>query len=326
MRNWAAVPLAALALAAASPARAAEGESVVRRALSGGGTRELVYRSGALAEERTTDSLGALIEETFYAAPASEEGAASEPELAETRKYLRSKSGRLERVEARNAKGELIGSLDYRYDRSGRLLGVSSSGSFGPGGAGMISTGGSPQGTWISAGLSSTASSYDEKGRPLVLKTMKDGKAILVEKRTYGDGPGPVRVEVEDLASGAVSTTEFKDGGRPVLRKDAIKGREASRTTYRFDDAGRLAEETTRDSSGGITVRSLTYGADGELAREETRKDGTLMSAVEYFEGGRIEELYRDGELFVKATYEAGRKVKDEFYSGGKPLREKEYK
>jgi YD repeat-containing protein len=323
MRNWAAVPLAALALAAASPARAAEGESVERRALSGGGTRELVYRSGALAEERTTDSLGALLEETIYAAPASTEGAAK---AAETRKYLRAKSGRLERVEARNAKGELIGSLDYRYDRTGRLLGVSSSGSYGPGGAGMISVGGSPQGAWISAGLSSTVSSYDEKGRPLVLKTMKDGAAILLEKRTYGDGAGPVRVEAEDLASGAASTTDFDGSGRPVLRKDSIKGREASRTTYLYDDAGRLAEETTRDSSGAVTARALAYGADGGLSREETRKDGTLMSAVQYVEGGRIEELYRGGELFVKATYEAGRKVKDEFYSGGKPLREKEYK
>lgn len=343
MRVRAAALLALLAAAAAaaesaavpapSPPDAASDETVERHSLPGGGVRELVYRRGALAEERVTDSLGALLEEILYAsAPPAEASSDSPskvlPESApfESRKYLRSKSGRLDRVEARDSGGELVGSLDYRYDRSGRLLGVASTGSFGPGGAGMISTGGPPQGSWIAAGSSTTASSFDEQGRPLVLKTMLDGKAVLVERRTYGAGPNPVRIETEDLDSGALAAIDGDESGKPMLRKDSIRGKETSRTEYRYDDEGRLVEETARDAAGGLLSRSLSYGEDGALRREETRKDGTLMSAVEYVEGGRVEELYLGGELIVKATYAAGRKVRDEFFSGGESVRRKDYK
>jgi hypothetical protein len=305
---------------AAAAADSAGGQTVERHALPGGGTHELVFRRGALAEERMTDSLGALLEETFYGA------APAESAPVESRKYLRSKSGRLERVEARDSSGELLGSLDYRYDRQGRLLGVASTGSFGPGGAGMISAGGPPQGSWIAAGTSTTAASYDERGRPLVLKTMLDGKTVLVERRTYGEGPNPVRVETEDPVSGSLTSVDDDESGKPLLRRDSIRGKETSRTTYRYDDRGRLVEEAARDASGGVATRSLSYGEDGSLKREETRKDGNLLGAVEYVEGGRVEELYRGGELFVKATYSAGRKVKDEFFSGGESVRQKEYK
>jgi hypothetical protein len=313
---------AAAGAAAAAPATpdSASAETVESHSLPGGGARELVYRRGALVEERVTDSLGALLEEILYGA--------APPESAplESRKYLRSKTGRLERVEARDSGGELVGSLDYRYDRSGRLLGVASTGSFGPGGAGMISAGGPPQGSWIAAGSSTTASSFDELGRPLVLKTMLDGKVVLVERRTYGAGPNPARIETEDLESGALTLIDDDESGKPVLRKDSIRGKETSRTAYRYDDGGRLVEEAARDAAGGLLSRTLAYGEDGALRREETRKDGTLMSAVEYVEGGRVEELYRGGELFVKATYADGRKVRDEFYSEGESVRRKDYK
>jgi YD repeat-containing protein len=338
MRVRAAAALAALlaaAAAAAAPATpdSASDETVESHSLPGGGARELVYRRGALAEERVTDSLGALLEEILYgaappaeASPGSPSKDAAESAPLESRKYLRSKSGRLERVEARDSGGELVGSLDYRYDRSGRLLGVASTGSFGPGGAGMISAGGPPRGSWIAAGSSTTASSFDELGRPLVLKTMLDGKAVLVERRTYGAGPNPARIETEDLESGALTAIDDDESGRPILRKDSIRGKETSRTAYRYDEGGRLVEETSRDAAGGLLSRSLSYGEDGALRREETRKDGTLMSAVEYVEGGRVEELYRGGELFVKATYADGRKVRDEFYSEGESVRRKDYK
>jgi len=325
--------IALIMLAASAPAWPAEaeadsprGETVETRALPGGGSRELVYRDGSLVEERVLDSSSALLAETLYAADISEEGAGRPPAPIESRKYLRSSNGRLERVEARDSDGKLTGSLDYRYDRSGRLLGIASTGSFGRGGAGMISAGGAPQGSWISDPATSTALSYDAEGRPLVMKTMKDGKAIAVERRIYGDGPSAERVESEDLIAGTLWIVENDSEGKPLLRIESLKGRETARVSYRYDDAGLLQEETTRDAAGGVMTRSLSYRDDGVLAREETRKDGTMMSAVEYIEGGRVDELYRGGELFVKATYLAGRKVKDEFYSGGKPTREKAYK
>jgi hypothetical protein len=61
------------------------------------------------------------------------------------------------------------------------------------------------------------------------------------------------------------------------------------------------------------------------LTREETLRDGSLILSVDYTDDGRVEELYDDGQLFVKATYVGGRKVKDEFYSNGVVSRTREY-
>ncbi len=49
------------------------------------------------------------------------------------------------------------------------------------------------------------------------------------------------------------------------------------------------------------------------------------MLAVENIDNGRVEELYDKGELFVKATYIGGRKIKDEFFAGGVPFRTRDY-
>jgi len=54
----------------------------------------------------------------------------------DTRTYIR-EEGRLAKVEARDSSGVIVGSFAYRYDRDGRLLGVSSDGSLGRGAAGM---------------------------------------------------------------------------------------------------------------------------------------------------------------------------------------------
>ena len=63
----------------------------------------------------------------------------------------------------------------------------------------------------------------------------------------------------------------------------------------------------------------------GKIAREETRQDGQLLLVVSHTDDGRVEELYEDGMIFVKATYVGGRKVKDEFYADGVLLRQKDY-
>jgi len=324
----AALLLASAPLQAQATARDGSGESSALRTetlpLPGGSVRELAYRGRDLVEERIIDRSGALIEELFFDSGSSpSKGAAPIP--YEKRAYLRSETGRLLRVEARDSAGALLGSMDYRYDRDGRLLGVASSGSFGAEAAGMIISGGPPQGSWTSGSGTTTALSYDEGGRPTSRRTLREGKAVALERRIYGEGPHPGRIETEDLVSGELTIVDCDGEGRNLVKIVSIGGRETARVAYSYDGEGRLAEEATRYSSGGITTRSLSYLADGSLGREETRRDGVIIGAVDYFEGGRIEELYRGGELFVKATYRSGRKVKDEFYAEGAPVREKEY-
>ena len=69
----------------------------------------------------------------------------------------------------------------------------------------------------------------------------------------------------------------------------------------------------------------MMYSESGTLTRKETLRDGSLVLSVDYTKNGRVEELYDDGQLFVKATYVGGLKVKDEFYSNGVVTRTREY-
>ena len=137
--------LALLALILCLAVRAAFGEGKedasenerIERLAGKSGYRELVYRGKDLVEERAFDVKGALLEERYM-------GEDSLP--YETRSYVRAE-GRLERVEARDGSGVAIGSMSYRYDRSGRLVGLDAEGSFGEGSSGMISTEGRSPGS-----------------------------------------------------------------------------------------------------------------------------------------------------------------------------------
>lgn len=309
---------AALSEAALDPGEGASSAGLrkVELALPDGGLRELSYRGTHLVEERLVDRTGALIEESLY-----KEGASAP---YEKRAYVRSATGRLLRIEARDASGALVGSLDYRYDKEGRLLGVAPSGVLGGASAGMLSAGGSPQGAWTVDPGTTTVFSYDGRGRQIDATTIRNGTAIAVEHRDYGEGAFPSKIETKDLLSDATTIAFFDDSGRISSKIVSESGRETARVAYIYDANGRLVEESTSYRSGGFTSRTLYYDADGALRREETRRDGSLVGAVEYIEGGRIEELYRGGRLFVKATYLAGRKVKDEFFADGVPIRVKE--
>lgn len=300
-------------------------ERVERTGLPGGTSRERVYRGSALVEERILDKSGALLKEVFFAAEPSTD--TDEGAIVETWTYLRSPSGRLQRVEIRDSRGDLVGSREYRYDSSGRLLGVSLTGDTGSESAGMLLSGAVPQGAWVSTSSSTTVLAYDERGRPTALQTIRDGNVVIIERRIYGEGPFPIRIETENKASESKTVVECDAAtGRSTVKIELRSGRETARTSYGYDEAGRLREEITRDVTDNVTKRSLTYKTDGSLEREETRYNGIIMSAVEYLDGSRIEELYRGGELFVKATYREGRKIKDEFFSKGEKLREKEYR
>jgi hypothetical protein len=278
--------------------------------------RDLVYRNDLLVEERSYDLRGAIVRERFFDASALP---------YETRRYLR-EGGRLLRVEAEDAAGNLEGSLSYRYDRGGRLLGVSAMGSLGLGSAGMISLGGIPQGSWVAEpiGPKTTVQGYDEAGRATVILSMLEGEAVAVEKRSYGESGLLISVSTEDRIAGSSSETLYDGKGRATARMDKPAKGLPSKTEYRYDDADRLVEELTY-TGGHRSSRSIDYAADGSKTREETRRDGELLLVVTYIENGRVEELYEDGSVFVKATYIGGRKVKDEFYLDGVAVRTREY-
>jgi YD repeat-containing protein len=297
------------------PAIACAGEDRVERINGAKGSKELVYRDDALIGQRTYDEVGGLLEETSF-------GTDSLP--IETKTYLR-EEGRLTKVEARDSAGLVVGSLAYHYDRRGSLLSVSADGSLGEGASGMVSAGGTPQGSWTETESTTMVLGYDESGRVVAVQTIKGGKALSVERRSYGEGGKLTSVATEDKASGSSSELLYDAKGRPTQRRDIpAKGSEL-KTQYSYDEAGRVVEELRRAGSHATSIRS-SYAVDGSLARVETRRDGELLLVVSYVENGRVEELYEGGSPFVRASYIGGRKVKDEFFSDGVLTRSRDYK
>jgi YD repeat-containing protein len=268
----------------------------------------------ALVAKRSYGASGALVEESSYGPKG----------LSETRSYFRSK-GRLVRVEVSGPRGEALGAISYRYDGAGRLAGVSLSGSLGSGAAGMIASGASPNGAWVSDGERLTVQRLDDRGRPLRVETLAGGKAIARRSYAYGEGNLPARAETKDLVAESSVVESYDDAGRVTLRTVEAKGAPPSRTEYRYDEAGRLVEERSRVKSS-LAVRSLAYDEAGALIREETRVDGSITGAVEYKGDAKIVEGYYDGALFVRATYEGGRKTREEFYEGGSPIRSRDFR
>jgi YD repeat-containing protein len=303
----------AFLLLAAIAAAESFGEERTERIDGAKGSKELVYRDGVLVEERSYDLRGALLEEKAFSPD-------SLP--IETKAYVRV-GGRLLRVEDRDSSGVVIGSMAYYYDSNGRLLGMTAEGSLGSGSAGMISSEDGPQGSWIK-GSSTTVLAYDEAGRAIVIQTMQDGKALSVEKRRYGEKGVIASTLIQDAASGSSTELLYDEKGRQSQRRDTIKDKPEIKTVYRYDARGRLVEEERNQGSHSRLMTS-SYAEDGSLARVETRLDGKLVLAVDYVENGRVEELYDEGLLFVKATYAGERKVKDEFYDDGSLLRTRDY-
>jgi antitoxin component YwqK of YwqJK toxin-antitoxin module len=306
--------LLAAFLLAIAPATFAVSEEKVELIEGSKGNKELVYRDERLAEERVYDERGALIEEKTYD---------SNSLPLETRSYVRIE-GRLARIEARDADGEVTGTRFYHYDRTGMLLGESSTGSLGDDSVGMIASESVPQGSWITKGNLTTVLGYDDEGRVDFLRTIKEGKTISLERRTYGTGSLLASVSLKNSVTGSSTETIYDASGRPSLRTDIPAKGPREKTEFRYDDAGRLVEETSY-RGGHKTAIKKSYDDSGNLVREETRRDGELLLSIDYIEGGRIEELYENGTPFVRATYSGGRKVKDEFIDDGKVVRSKEY-
>ena len=312
------------------------GEADRTETLSGSkGTKELIYRGNVLSEEISYDTAGAIVEERIF-------GPDSLP--VETRTYVRLSGGhaKIARIEAQDGAGSPIGSRTYRYDSDGRLLGVSSEGSLGSGSAGMIASEGIPQGAWVSAPVpqvpasqasgsappsTTTILGYDEAGRIAMIETMKDGTPVAIEKRSYGSAGTLLSKSTEDTATGLSSELSYNEKGLLFLRLETSAKGLQQRYEYTYDDSGRLVGELSF-KAGHRSARALSYFADGKLAREEYRLDGTMLRAIAYDDENkdtRVEELYDDGAVFVKSTYVGGRKSRDEFYTDGALVRARDY-
>jgi YD repeat-containing protein len=167
-------------------------------------------------------------------------------------------------------------------------------------------------------------SHYDAAGRPTEWGYYRDGELLEKKQWTYYGETGGLRTQVEtDLAGDVTTRTDYDEQGRLVAEEQS--GSVVSETVVSRDAEGRLDARTTTGREGKEDWR-YTYDEAGLLLREDYYSKGRLeKSRVYTAEDTWYEEIYRQGEIFLRVYYENDRKVKEEFLSGGKVARERLY-
>ena len=294
---------------------------VVRSADGRGEERE--ERGGIVTARRLSGASGELLQEEVYAA-----GRLS------TRSVYEYAAGKLVRVRVFAADGSLASTVEYFTTPSGRLREVRWTAPDG----GRRTESQNAGGTAAAAGGVAVAEErtrdgdgwrttrYDEAGRVVAREQGDLGGLVSRERLVYAAGsssprsstverPGERRVLARtfDATGGVVAET--------VTEGDAV----VERTTWARDAAGRALLMRRTGAGGTAEVRS-TWAADGTLAREEHFARGARVKTVIHTgPGERVEELYADGELFLRVHYRGEARTREEVIQDGEVVRERTF-
>ena len=280
------------------------------------GTRRVERESagGALTARRVYDSRGALLQEDAYAG-----GTLSGTTLYS---YL---GGRLVTRRELDARGKEQSRDTYIYADDGRLREVRHT----------LAGGGADLSSAVSGGSGLAEQRTLVDGTLLVERYDADGRLIRREKKS-ADGSSVVEDLRYDAATGKLASTRERrsaEGAVVDRRYDAagllaeetitVKGVVSETSDYQHDSGGRVTVRTRR-SAAGIETWRYTYTDSGDLRREEYFQRGVLTKVTVHGDGrARTEELYRDGELFLKVYYDGDTRLREEVYDNGRLIRER---
>jgi antitoxin component YwqK of YwqJK toxin-antitoxin module len=278
---------------------------------------EKEFTGSVLAARRVYDASGSLMQEEEYTA-----GVLSRKTLST---YANGKLSRT-RVLA-GAEGRQISSEAYLYAANGGLREVRRTVS--PGETMVSSQVSSTSG--VSEERSSMGGSlfierYDPEGRLTERERRDQGATVSIEDFTFEAGSRTPASSVEKLpAENGVVDRRYDGTGRLSLETTSVKGAVTETVQYVRDEKGKAISKTRRGSEG-LEVWKYSYSDAGDLTREEYFKRGILVKGIVHGEGKlRTEELYRDGELFLKVYYDADTRLREEVYSNGILQRERSY-
>ena len=155
------------------------------------------------------------------------------------------------------------------------------------------------------------------------------GELIERERFEYREnGELLLRSQLEELQSQCTIRRSYDEQGRLVGSVVEQEGKDIEQTFHLRDEKGRILE-TTKRSARGLEHWLFDYGTEDSLEREEYRIRGALERVTIYTSGGaegsRIEELYRDGQIFMRIYFDSGQKVKEEFLREGEVIRERRF-
>jgi hypothetical protein len=170
---------------------------------------------------------------------------------------------------------------------------------------------------------------YDQEGRLVEREYWHEGELMEQERIQYrGEGDIRSSSQLEELSLERTTRCSYDEEGR-VVRIEVTEGGEEIERTVHVRDAGGRIVETTKRGPRGIENWRFEYGPDEELVREEYRVRGALERVTLYsVQGGervRVEELYREGQPFMRVHYQSEQKVKEEYLSDGEVVRVREF-
>jgi YD repeat-containing protein len=277
---------------------------------------ERVLETGFLAEERTLDAKGCPVVERFY-----REG------LLERRvEYVYGPQG-LQAAVSYDAQGNLLSRDLYELGSRGELRRVSREAAAAPLQSLVLTgSGGKRFEQRLRSGDYALTERYDPQGRLAGRQVFRDGKPGESLRITYvGDSRHPARTERSDPAVATRTVTLFDGEGRAVEQETFQGQKRQEQWSYAYDPKGNRIQAIRRGGRGTETW-SYSYDESGRLEREESRIRGELERVTRYEEQDkRIDELYREGSVFLRVTYAAGRKIREEFLSGGQVVRVREF-
>jgi YD repeat-containing protein len=303
-----------------------EGRESRRWELAGG--QERLYADGSLAEERTCDDAGRLLAEKLFTGG----------ELSESRQYRYGLSG-LSSVETRGPDGALRSRERYELGPAGDLRRVrrESTGGEGAQELALVSGGGRLYEERLSGGGRALVSRYDPEGRVTSQEIWQERDLQETLELAYpasvpgsapasvpGSAAGRQPLSTERTVAGTRTVTRYDPAGREISRQMSRGGKTVEEWSFRYDAGGNRAQ-VVRVDEHGTRQWSYQYDAEGNLGREEERSRGQLEKVVRYVEDGRVEELYRAGQMFLMVTYRGGVKVLEEFLEAGRVVRSRRF-
>ncbi len=169
-------------------------------------------------------------------------------------------------------------------------------------------------------------SRYDEAGRVVVREQGDPDGLVSRERLIYTDGSSTPRSStLERPGERRVIARTFDASGGVVAETVTVGDAVVERTSWTRDAAGReLLVRRTGD--GGISEVRSTWTADGTLEREEHFARGSRVKTVMHTgPEERVEELYADGDLFLRVHYRGGERIREEVILDGQVVRERTF-
>ncbi len=167
---------------------------------------------------------------------------------------------------------------------------------------------------------------YDLRGNLSNRERRVDGVVVSVEDFEYAPDSNVLRSSKErHLGKEEATDRTYDESGRLAFETTSVKGQEAESIAYERDGQGRVTGKRRR-SATGMEVWKYARDDKGEVTREEYTRRGMLAKVTTYGKDKlRTEELYADGELFLKVYYDGDTRLREEVFAGGAAQRERTF-